>query len=119
MIHVIFLNTAADPPTGLVAEVVGSTSIRVFWNAPVSGATVKGYRIFFKATSSKGSLINHTSVDIGANATEYIRDGHAAGHHYNITIVALSKHLPSPVVDPVTVILGKADYLYWDRKYPV
>ena len=121
MIHVIFLNTAADPPTGLATEVVGSISIRVFWNAPVSGAAVKGYRIFFKlkATSSKGSLINHTSVDIGANATEYIRDGHAAGHHYNITIVALSKHLPSPVVGPVTVILGKADYLYWDRKYPV
>ena len=111
MFHVIFLTTAADPPTALAAEVVGKTGIRVFWNAPVSGAAVKGYRIFFKATSSKGSLINHTRVDIGANATGYVTDGHTAGHYYSITIVALSKHLPSPVVGPVTVILGKADYL--------
>ena len=86
---------------------VGNTSIRVFWDAPVSGATVKGYRIFFKTTSSKGSVIDHTSVDIGANATGYVRDGHTAGQHYSITIVALSKHLLSPVVGPVRVILGK------------
>ena len=111
MIHVIFLTTAADPPTGLAAEVVGNTSIRVFWDAPVSGAAVKGYRIFFTVKSNTGSLIDHTSVDIGANETGYVRDGHAAGHHYNITIVVLSKHLPSPVVGPVRVILGKADYL--------
>jgi len=92
--------------------VVGSTSIRVFWSAPVSGATVKGYRVFFLAKSNKGSNIYHTSVDVGANTTQYIRDGaRAAGHHYSITIVALSKHLPSSVVGPVEVILGKADYL--------
>jgi len=93
--------------------VVGNTSIRVFWTAPASGATVKGYRIFFLAKSNKGSHIDHTSVDVGANATQYIRDGdhdRAPGHHYSITIVALSKHLPSSVVGPVEVILGKADY---------
>jgi len=110
--YVMFLNIAADPPTGLGTEVVGNTSIRVFWNAPVSGATVKGYRIFFLLKSNKGSHIDHTSVDVGTNATQYIRDGdRAAGHHYSITIVALSKHLPSSVVGPVEVILGKADYL--------
>jgi len=51
-------------------------------------------------------------MEVGANATQYIRDGaRAAGHHYSITIVALSKHLPSAVVGPVEVILGEEDYL--------
>jgi len=90
--------------------VVGNTSIRVFWNAPVSGATVKGYWIFFHTKSNKDSRINHSSVEVGANATQYVRDGLTAGHHYSITIVALSKHLPSAVVGPVEVILGEADY---------
>ena len=75
---------------------------------------MKGYRIFFLAKSNKlkGTHIDHTSVEVGANATQYIRDGaRAAGHRYSITIAALSKHLPSSVVGPVEVILGKADYL--------
>jgi len=107
----MFLNTAADPPTGLDTEVVGNTSIRVFWNAPVSQAIVKGYRLFFQAKGNKDGHISHTNVEIGANAIQYMKDGLTAGHHYNITIVALSKHLPSSVVGPVKVILGEADNL--------
>ena len=107
--YVIFLTTAAGPPTGLATEVVGNTSIHVFWNAPISRAAVKGYRISFQTKGNKGSHIDHTSVEIGSNATQYISDGHTAGHHYSITIVALSKHLPSSVVGPAKVILGKLD----------
>ena len=109
--NVMFFNIAADPPTGLAAEVVGNTSIHVFWNAPVSRAAVKGYRIFFQTKSNNGSPIHHSSVEIVANTTQYIRDGDRAGHHYSIIIVALSKHLPSSMVGPVEVVLGKADCL--------
>ena len=34
----IFFSAAASAPTGLAAEVVGHTSIRVLWTAPTSGA---------------------------------------------------------------------------------
>ena len=36
-----------DPPTDLNVIQVGPTSIRVSWTAPVSGATVTGYRISY------------------------------------------------------------------------
>ena len=52
--YVIFLTTAAGPPTGLATEVVGNTSIHVFWNAPISRAAVKGYRISFQTKGNKG-----------------------------------------------------------------
>ena len=45
-------------------------------------------------------------MDVGASATEVTVDNHTAGVTYSITMVALSPHLPSPVVGPVNFTLG-------------
>ena len=65
MFHVVH-SAGADPPTGLSATQVGPSSIRVSWIAPVSGATVTGYRISYCKGTDQGS------VDVGASATDYI-----------------------------------------------
>ena len=46
-------------------------------------------------------------MDVGASATDITIDNRTAGVTYTITMVALSPHLPSPVVGPVTVTLGE------------
>ena len=52
-------------------------------------------------------------MDVGASATEVTIDNRMVGVTYNITMVALSSHLPSPVVGPVTVTLGE-NYVFED-----
>jgi len=91
--------TAAEPPTGLNVEPVSSTSIRVSWTASPSVAAVTGYQIYYQAEGDWGS------VAVDANMTNYTLSNLQNGLTYNITMVALSIHLPSSVVGPQT--LGK------------
>ena len=47
------------------------------------------------------------SVNVSNKVTEkYLLEGLQRGVTYNISIVALSRHLPSPLVGPITVIPG-------------
>ena len=89
--------TAAEPPTGLNVEPVSPTSIRVSWTAPLSRATVTGYQIYYRADG------DWESVAVDANITNYTLSNLQNGLTYNITMVALSIHLPSSVVGPQTL----------------
>ena len=91
-----------DPPTDLSATQVGPTSIRVSWTAPVSGATVTGYRMYYRAVGDQGS------VDISATKTEYVLLGVQYGLSYTITMLTKSQYLPSHLSSSVRAILGKA-----------
>ena len=64
-------------------------------------ANLSGYHIYYSGAGDSGS------VDVGASATEVTIDNRTTSVTYSITMVALSPHLPSPVVGPVTVILGE------------
>ena len=98
-----FLCTAPDSPTDLTTEQLPqeSRSFRVSWTPPASLANLTGYRIYYSGADDSGS------VDVGASATEVTIDSRTAGVTYTITMVALSPHLPSLVVGPVNVSLGK------------
>ena len=101
-------SAGVDPPTGLVAEVVEDASISISWNASDSGATVTGYRIYYKNEDDEGRVINHDRVDVDASTTEHnITLVLTAGHRYVITARALSSQLPSPVVGPHALTVGK------------
>ena len=96
----MFYSTGApDPPTGLSATQVGLTSIRVSWTAPVSGATVTGYRISYSGGTDQGS------VDVGASATDHTITI-AQPQSYSISIITLSSQLPSSVAGPIMVTVG-------------
>ena len=63
-----------------------------------------GYRIFW----TDGT--NMDSVGVGASATDHtitIPQPQSSGLTYSFTIVALSSHLPSTVVGPTSVTVGK------------
>ena len=60
-----------------------------------------GYRIYYQTEGDQGS------VDVGASRTQHALTGLCGGMNcYSIYLVALSAHLPSPVVGPVVVTLG-------------
>ena len=98
-----FLCSAADSPTDLTAEKLPEEpgSFRVSWTPPASSANLTGYRIYYSGVTDSGS------VDVGASATNITIDNRTAGVTYTITMVALSPHLPSPVVGPAEVTLGE------------
>ena len=60
-----------------------------------------GYRIYYQTEEDEGS------VDVGASATQHVLTGLCGGRNYSLYLVALSAELPSPVVGPAVVKLGK------------
>ena len=101
--HIIFLCTAVDSPNDLTTDQLPQEpgSFRVLWTPPASLTNLTGYRIYYSGADDSGS------VDAGASGTNITIDNRMVGVTYTITMVALSPHLPSPVVGPVAVTLGK------------
>ena len=73
----------------------------VSWKSP--GDPVASYVIYYQSEGGGNS-----SVMVSRGETEsHSLDCLESGVSYNISIVALSLHLPSPLVGPVTVISGE------------
>ena len=90
----------AMEPSSLTAVHQSSTthaSIAVIWESPDSPAT--GYVIYYQP---KGGAVSSVTVS-GGNTESHLLDGLQRGVTYTISIVALSPHLPSVLVRPVTV----------------
>ena len=100
--HTLFSPTAADSPTNLNAVQIGSSSFRVFWSPP---ATVTGYHVYWSGDGGADS--GNMSLRAGTWGTAVTITGLIPGLTYNITLVALSDHLPSPAVGVVMVTLGE------------
>ena len=100
----MFLCTADDHPTGLTAEQLqqNSRSFRVLWTPPAFTANLTGYRIYYTGANDSGSM------DVDASATNVTIGYRITGVTYNITMVALSPHLPSPVTGPAAVSPGRS-----------
>ena len=60
-----------------------------------------GYQIYYQTEGDQGS------VDVSASTTQHVLTGLCGGRNYSIYLVALSAHLPSPVVGPAAVTLSK------------
>ena len=99
-----FFCTGANSPTNLTAEHVNTTSISVSWAPPSSGPTVIGYRIYYQTVGSQGT------VELGASTTEHTITNLVVNDTYIITLMALSKQLPSAIVGPEIVIPGTAPF---------
>ena len=102
--HVVFLPTAAGLPTHLNAVQVNLTSFSVSWTPP---ATVTGYQVYW----SGGGGADSGNMSVGAEDRAVTITGRIPGLTYNITMVALSDHLPSPTVGAVMVTLGEPHVL--------
>ena len=76
------------------------------WEKP--NTRVTGYVIYYRA---KGGAVSSIMVS-GGDTERYLLNGLQRGVTYNISIVALSRHLPSPLVGPVTLIPGIPRFPY-------
>ena len=95
-------STVAEAPTRLTAVISESNSasvknIIVSWKSPCDPVT--GYVIYYQ---SNGGTVISDRVSGGETETHSL-DGLQRGVTYYISIVALSRHLPSPLVGPVNV----------------
>ena len=106
VLHRLYFCLVSRKPTSLTAVISESNSahvnITVSWKSP--GDPVTGYVIYYQ---SKGGPVISDRVSGGETAL----DGLQRGTTYNISIVALSPHLPSPVVGP-HIIQSKSLPLY-------
>ena len=91
--------SAASEPLGVTAIQETPTTIRVSWTAPTSGAPPTGYRVYYSTESE--DQFSH-EVMIGASGRGYELTGLQSDLVYRISIMALSEHLPSPVIGPIT-----------------
>ena len=100
--------TVAGEPTSLEAVISESNSshvnVTVSWESPADPVT--GYVIYYQ---TKGEPVISDMVSGGETET-HSPDGLQRGVTYYVSILALSQHLPSPLVEPVTVI---GEVLYW------
>ena len=79
-------------------------NVTVSWESP--GGDVSGYMIY----ETEGGPVISDKVSGGERETHSL-DGLQRGVTYNISILALSQHLPSPLVGPVSVNTGKNNML--------
>ena len=96
MCHCFFLLICivAGEPTNLTAE-SDSTHVTVSWKSP--GDPVTGYVIYYQ--SERGG--NSSDIVYGGETESHSLDCLESGVIYYISIVALSLHLPSPLVGPI------------------
>ena len=93
----------------------GSSTISVFWSSPIGGDAVTGYLVYYHHPNHNVTIINKTSNDLSASFTELTTTQRV----YTVSIQALSEHLPSIVVGPVTA-RGKVyllTYILYIQKY--
>ena len=94
------LPTAAGTPTNLDAHQVGPNSFIIFWTP---SATVTGYHVYWSGSGGADS----GNMDVGALSRSISITDLTPGLTYNITLVALSSHLPSPAVAVIVYTLGE------------
>ena len=91
-------------PTRLKTDISDSNTthvnVNVSWESP--GRDVSGYMIYYR---TEGGPVISDKVSGGERET-HLLDGLQRGVTYCISILALSQHLPSPLVGPVSVNTG-------------
>ena len=94
-----FSSTVANPPMDLtVTTSEESSTISVFWSSPIGGDAVTGYLVYYHHPNYNVTIINRTSNNLNDTFTERTTTQRV----YTVSIQALSEHLPSIMVGPVT-----------------
>ena len=99
----------AKPPTNFFAVFKDPTyGIQLVWTPPSPLGDTTGYRISFTGGNSSG----HVNIS-GGDSNNYTLTGLLMGFSYDISIVALSQHLPSEAVKLQLILSEKEMPLYF------
>ena len=74
-----------------------SSTVTVEWSLPKGGDEVTGYHVFYNHPNN----VTTVKENADANSATFI-EGNTLQRVYSVSIQALSQHLPSIVVGPVT-----------------
>ena len=106
MLHYYIFAVTHEPTSLNAASKINSThvNITVTWESPLRSylTPLMGYVIYYQP--KRGTVRNVTVF--GGFTEMYLLEGLQRGVTYNISILALSHELPSPLVGPITVIPG-------------
>ena len=106
----MILIVVAGEPTRLKTVISGSNTthvnVTVSWESPEGD--VSGYMIYYQTEG--GPVISDKGS--GGQRETHSLDGLQRGVTYNISILALSQHLPSPLVGPVSVDTSEIHALF-------
>ena len=107
MVLIVTSRIVAGKPTSLNAIISFShnthVNITVSWESPTDTVTT-GYVIYYQPKTG-GPVISESVT--GVHRESHSLTGLQRGHTYSISIVALSQHLPSPLVGSVNVAAGE------------
>ena len=100
-VHCVIVAGEPSKLTGVISSSNNThVNITVSWESPTDTVTT-GYVIYYQPKTG-GPVISESVT--GGHRESHSLTGLQRGHTYNISIVALSQHLPSPLVGPVTVV---------------
>ena len=94
------------PNTVISGSNAAHVNVTVSWESP--GGDVSGYMIYYQ---TEGGPVISDKVSGGERDTHSL-DGLQRGVTYNISILALSQHLPSPLVGPVSLDTSELHTLF-------
>ena len=103
-VHYVIVAGKPSKLTGVISSSNNThVNVTVSWESPADTATT-GYVIYYQPKTG-GPVISESVT--GRHRESHSLTGLQRGHTYNISIVALSQHLPSPLVGPVNVATGE------------
>ena len=103
-VHYIIVAGEPSKLTGVISSSNNThVNVTVSWESPADTATT-GNVIYYQPKTG-GPVISESVT--GGHRESHSLTGLQRGHTYNISIVALSQHLPSPLVGPVNVATGE------------
>ena len=103
-VHCVIVAGEPSKLTGVISSSNNThVNITVSWESPADTVTT-GYVIHYQPKTG-GPVISESVT--GGHRESHSLTGLQRGHTYNIFIVALSQHLPSPLVGPVHVATGE------------
>ena len=100
------IHAVTREPTSLSATSKSNNThvnITVTWKSPQRYAPrtpLRGYVLYYQPNGGAVNSVNVSKIE------KYLLEGLQRGVTYNISIVAVSETLPSPLVGPITVIPG-------------
>ena len=105
-VHYVIVAGKPSRLTGVISSSNNThVNIIVSWESPTDTVTT-GYVIYYQPKTG-GPVISESVT--GGHRESHSLTGLQRGHTYNICTVALSQHLPSPLVGPVNVATGEPD----------
>ena len=103
-VHYVIVAGGPSKLTGVISSSNNThVNVTVSWGSPADTVNT-GYVIYYQPKTG-GPVISESVT--GGHRESHSLTGLQRGHTYNISSVALSQHLPSPLVGPVNVATGE------------